>query len=536
LALQLIIALVVSFVAALLFTQLVRLAAWRFDFVDRPEGERKLHARVVPLGGGIAVLVAASTSFLVLLLWPDARREIGQAERELTALLAAAGTLCLIGVIDDRITLRGRQKLLGQVVAAAIVVLAGLRIEQINLLNGSIELGPLAVPFTMFWLLGAINAVNLLDGADGFASTIGIIISGSIAVMAATTGHPAEAMVATVLAGAMMGFLVFNWPPAKIFLGDGGSMMIGLVIGSLAISSSLKGAATVALATPLALLAIPILDSAAAVIRRTLTGRSLYSADRGHLHHRLLATGLGPRAVIACVAVLSAATSAGALLSVYMNNEVLALVCVGAVLSILVAGRIFGYSELVLLADRTLSFCSSLLTLGVNKKNDQRVWQHSVSLQGSRNWNELWSTLTDFAEQQGLARVQLDLSISWLHEAYHAVWRRNQKLERAEAWMTRLPLSSNGRTFGRLEIAGPVNGEPIYTVIGQFSELLETLEPCIHGLAADLPRGPMEAGGEEPTLENHGHISPNQPAEGNDEKSTSSTSHLEKAEPVAESI
>lgn len=489
---ELITVLIVSLVAALVLTPLVRAVARRVDLVDQPERERKLHRRVVPLGGGIAVLLAATAGFSLLLLWPSARTAIAEGQTELMALLSAAGLLCLVGVIDDRVTLRGRQKLLGQIVAVGIVIYAGLRIDEIRVLQWSVELGPLAVPFTMFWLLGAVNALNLLDGADGFASTIGIVISGAIAVMAATTGHPAEALVAAALTGALIGFLVFNWPPAKIFLGDGGSMMIGLAIGVLAIRSSLKGPATVALAAPLALLAIPIADTTAAIVRRSLTGRGLFMPDRGHLHHRLQSSGLGPRMVIACVALICAGTSAGALLSVFMQNEMLAIGCMAAVLGILVVGRVFGYSEVALVANRTLSFGSSLVSFNANKNDDQCVWQHSVSLQGSRNWKELWSTLTDFAEQQGLTRVQLDLTISWLHEAYHAVWRRNQRIERSDVWLTRVPLIADGRTFGRLEIAGAA-GESNHEVFALFAELLESLEPCVQGLAAELPRSPMEA-------------------------------------------
>src|SRR5262249_20696536 len=196
--------------------------------------------------------------------------------------------------------LRGRYKLLGQVFAVGAVLAYGVRVEAVHLFAWRIELGWFAVPFTLFWLLGAINSLNLLDGMDGLLGTVGTIVSLAIAALAAVPGHWAEAAVAATLAGALLGFLRYNWPPATIFLGDAGSMLIGLVIGVLAIRCSLKGTATVALATPMALLIIPIFDTAAAIVRRKLTGRSIYSTDRAHLHHCLLRRAL-PRPVVPLV-------------------------------------------------------------------------------------------------------------------------------------------------------------------------------------------------------------------------------------------
>src|SRR5439155_8367461 len=140
-------------------------------------------------------------------------------------------------------------------------------------------------------LLGAINSLNLIDGMDGLLGSVGLILSLALAVMAALAGHWGAAAVAVALAGALLGFLPFNLPPASVFLGDSGSMLVGLVLGTLAIQSSLKAPATIALATPVALLILPIFDTTVAILLRTMTGRSLYTTDRGHLLHRLLRFG-----------------------------------------------------------------------------------------------------------------------------------------------------------------------------------------------------------------------------------------------------
>src|SRR5205085_4039275 len=213
-----------------------------------------------------------------------------------------------------------------------------------------LDLGPMAIPFTAFFLLGAINSLNLLDGMDGLLSTVALIIILAFTGMAALEAKWTTACVAVTIAGSLLGFLRYNFPPASIYLGDTGSMLIGLVIGSLAIKSSLKGAATVALATPVAILVIPILDTTAAIFRRTLTGRSIYTTDRGHLHHCLLRQGFSKVTVLLFVSLFCLLAVAGAYLSIY--SEWLAVLTALTVAVILVRMRWFGHGEVLLVSDR----------------------------------------------------------------------------------------------------------------------------------------------------------------------------------------
>jgi UDP-GlcNAc:undecaprenyl-phosphate GlcNAc-1-phosphate transferase len=309
--------------------------------------------------------------------------------------------------------------------------------------------------------------------------------------MALVGGHPIDAMIAAALACALLGFLRFNFPPATIFLGDTGSMLIGLVLGVLAIRSSLKGPTTVALAAPAAIMAIPIFDSLAAIIRRVLTGRSIYTTDRGHLHHTMLRRGMSVRSMLLAVAALCAITAIGALTSVYVNNELVALITVAGVIGMLIAFRIFGFAEFVLLSNRMLRFGGSLLPRLSSEMG--LVRQETVRLQGSRNWDELWDSLTEFAEKHQLSAVRLELTMSWLHEGFHAFWERPIPQEARDIWETKLPLAAHGRTLGRLEIAGPLTNDSIYELLSLLAELLESLEPCIHRLTAELPVDNLES-------------------------------------------
>ena len=483
--LSLLLVLVLALVASLALTPMVRALALRCQLVDRPSKDLKLHQRAVPLGGGLAVFAAALLAVLVAALLPGSTlAELQAVGGDLVGLAFASVIIVLVGLADDRFTLRGRQKLAGQLVAITVLINMGLSIRGIEILGLNADLGLLAIPFTVFWLLGAINAVNLLDGADGFATTVGIVISAALATLAALQGHPGIALVAIALTGALVGFLVYNFPPAKIFLGDTGSMLIGLVVGVLAIRGALKGPATVALAAPLAVLTIPILDSVIAVLRRWLTGRSLYVPDRGHLHHNLQRRGLGPRGLLIGISLLCAITAGGALVSIALKNELCAVASAGTVVAALVLSRVFGFSELTMVTQRAFGFGSSLLTSTCG--SSEMIRQETVCLQGSRNWEELWTTLTDFAERHGLSRLRLDLNVPWMHEGFYARWQRGEDSQEAHLWLTRLPLLSGGRVMGRLELAGRANRETAAR-LELLSQLLVELQPCVDRLAGEVP-------------------------------------------------
>jgi UDP-GlcNAc:undecaprenyl-phosphate GlcNAc-1-phosphate transferase len=352
----------VSFVLCVGLTPIVRAAAARAGLVDRPDGLRKMDRGPVPLAGGVAVflsgsivLVAACTIANPLTL------QLAEQARFLVGLLLSGATICLVGLADDRWGLRARYKLLGQFLAVAVVMNAGLMVRTIRLFDWEIDLGLLAIPFTAFWLLGAINSLNLLDGMDGLLGSVGAVISAAMAAMAVLGDQWVAACVAVALTGALIGFLCFNWPPASVFLGDSGSMLIGLVIGVLGIHGSLKSPATIALTAPVAMLAIPIFDTTVAIIRRKLTGRSVSSSDRDHLHHCLLRRGYSNGVVLTFVSFACLATGIGALASLTLKNELFAIFSAAAVAGTFVATRLFGHVELRMMKDRLLASGAALI-------------------------------------------------------------------------------------------------------------------------------------------------------------------------------
>jgi UDP-GlcNAc:undecaprenyl-phosphate GlcNAc-1-phosphate transferase len=474
---------------SLLLIPPARVLARRWGLVDRPDGRRKLHGEAVPLSGGLAVLVVSVAALgLAAAVHGPLAEALAPRATGLVGLLLGALTICAVGVADDCGCLRGRHKLLGQLAAVAVVLAFGVRIESVRLFDGRVELGLLSVPFTLFWLLGAINALNLLDGMDGLLGTVGGLISLALGAMALMQGDAATAAVAAAVAGAVLGFLRYNLPPATVFLGDCGSMLIGLIVGVLAIQGSLKGPATVALAAPTALLIIPIFDTAAAIVRRKLTGRSVYSTDRGHLHHCLLRRGLSIRAALLVVSALCLVTVLGVLASVAWNNEALALLSAGAVVATLVLTRLFGHAELVLLQKRLGSVAASFLA---RPRGEAR--ELAVRLQGSADWGELWARLTECAARIDLQSARLDVNAPAIQEGYHAVWARDGADEDEAGqglWRAEIPLSACGHTVGRVEVTGRRDGECVSSKIAELARLVAEIEEAVAGLA--LRRHPAQ--------------------------------------------
>jgi UDP-GlcNAc:undecaprenyl-phosphate GlcNAc-1-phosphate transferase len=287
-------AFVVAALIALLLTPVVRLVAIRLDNIDSPD-ERRVNEVPIPRGGGVAV--AAAFLFVAIGgIWLNSQTGEVPVPRgldpvELAALFAGGVLATILGVLDDTFQLRARWQLLGQLVLAVIAVAAGLVVTGINnpFGPGSVALtGPFAIGFTMLWIVGMINSINFIDGLDGLSSGIALIAAATLGLISLTTAvaQPFIGILCFGLAGALLGFLRWNFHPATIFIGTAGVMFVGYTLAVL----SIMGTAKVAVA--LLVLGVPIIDTFWILVRRIATGNSPFTPDRGHIHHRLLDLGL----------------------------------------------------------------------------------------------------------------------------------------------------------------------------------------------------------------------------------------------------
>ncbi|MEK4384826.1 MraY family glycosyltransferase [Solibacillus sp. FSL W7-1464] len=294
------VSLIVAFIAAIILTPLVKRLAFRLGAVDAPN-YRKVHARIMPRLGGLAIYAAFIIGVLLLKLVTNFQSDY------LYAILLAATIIVVTGIIDDMREISAKAKLLGQIVAACIVVFGGgIQIENINLpFGGELEFGWLGIPFTIIWIVGITNAINLIDGLDGLAAGVSTIALMTLAVMAMLMGNGIVIALAAILAAATIGFLFFNFHPAKIFMGDTGALFLGFMISVLALLG-FKNVAVISFVIPVIMLGVPISDTFFAIVRRLRSGKKWSDPDKSHLHHRLLDLGFSHRQTVMIIYAMAA--------------------------------------------------------------------------------------------------------------------------------------------------------------------------------------------------------------------------------------
>ena len=329
---------------ALIITPGVIAFARRTGALDKPDA-RKVHVRPIPRIGGIGIYAAFMVSILVQLLFVDLTPEFMMS---LIGLMVGGTIVVAIGIIDDYCDLPAKVKLLGQIVAAAVLVIAfDVRIDFItDPLGDFIYLEWFAIPATIFWVVGLTNTVNLIDGLDGLAAGVSSIAAVTIFLVAMEEGIPFVAMVTAALAGAAVGFLYYNFNPARIFMGDTGSMFLGFMLAGISVVGAVKSAATIALIVPILALGLPILDTTFAIVRRARNHRPIFKPDKGHLHHRLLAHGFTQKQAVLLMYVVSALFGLCAIALTAVSTQAAALIILIVAAAVLVGARKLGILQL----------------------------------------------------------------------------------------------------------------------------------------------------------------------------------------------
>jgi UDP-GlcNAc:undecaprenyl-phosphate/decaprenyl-phosphate GlcNAc-1-phosphate transferase len=302
-----------ALVAALVITPVVRRLAHQFNLLDHPGEHRKVHRVPVPRLGGVAMVMAFAVGVALATIGTGDLDAAGLRPNRAPAILAGVALLLVLGIVDDTRGMRAVVKLVVQVAAAVVAAALGLTIERLHLPWGVLELGALSLPLTLAWIVGVINAVNLIDGLDGLASGVVLTVLGAFGVLAAVDGPDPTLYIVAATVGAAAGFLAYNLHPASIIMGDTGSMFLGFVVAAIGISLTQDGSQPVAPWVPAVALGVPILDTLWAIVRRTARGAAFYVADRGHIHHQLLRVGFSQRDAMLSLTAVSAALAMVAL-------------------------------------------------------------------------------------------------------------------------------------------------------------------------------------------------------------------------------
>jgi UDP-GlcNAc:undecaprenyl-phosphate/decaprenyl-phosphate GlcNAc-1-phosphate transferase len=334
----------VAMAGCVLTTPLVTWFASWVGAIDRPDQFRRIHQGAIPRLGGLALAMGVAAGVVLTFLHEPFRdRAVGElGSSHHWSVLVAGLIILVVGFIDDTRSLGPRTKLLGQALAVLALYVGGIRIQSIEVLSLSLNLSfpsihfsvigfpvELALPsllVTMFWFLGCMNVWNLIDGMDGLASGVGLLVSGTLTLVAIHNENYEVAVIAVALAGSLAGFLLYNWHPACIFLGDSGALLIGLLIGVIGVEGSMEGPSAISILFPILAMGLPISDTAMAIFRRWLRNLPLSAADRRHVHHLLIGLGLNPRQAALMLYCFSGFLCGAVMLGVALRNEYLTLI------------------------------------------------------------------------------------------------------------------------------------------------------------------------------------------------------------------
>ena len=318
--------LAVTFIISCMMGPVAIKLAPKVGAIDIPKDARRMHSKPMPRFGGFAMFVATEIGLIAFCL----------GYTKMITIIIGGVLIYAVGVYDDIKGMGAKVKFLLQMLCAAFVYIGGVRIEFVrNPFNQEAYIHfPVIVSFfiTVIWIVGITNTINLIDGLDGLAAGVAAIASASISYTAVLSGQYGVGLAMLAVTGSAIGFLPFNFHPAKTFMGDSGSLYLGFMIASISTYGSTKGATLIATIVPFLVLGVPIFDTAFAIIRRSVNGRPVMSADKGHLHHRIINTGIGQRRTVLIMYCISAIMGIIAILFVQRIYVEVVLLSVVAVL------------------------------------------------------------------------------------------------------------------------------------------------------------------------------------------------------------
>ena len=447
-----------ALLASLALTYVVRERARRALLFD-PTGDRKLHTQPIPRVGGIAIFWSVSLALLAMTMLAGFDGA-GLSGSKLLVIIVGGAAIHLLGLWDDLRNIRAPYKFALQIAIAAAIFMAGVRIDTIALpLLGQINFGPVAaLLFTILWFVGITNAFNLIDGLDGLASGAAMFALTTMFVVATINGQAGAALVTLAVAGATLGFLRYNFHPASIFLGDSGSLYLGFMLAGIGAISSQKGSTVVAIAIPLVSLGLPVLDTMLAIVRRFLRGQPIFTADRGHIHHRLLNLGLSPAKVALLMYAGCAVLALGGMLLVNSSGYVaVVLVIIGLGVGLVIQRlRYYEFEEL-----------GRLVRRGVRQRrvigNGVRMREAGMCIAEQRDLNRVFDVLESSFAADDFRRAEVRLRPSFVAagsvrmaadrrlEDDVAIWSWNRgDAEDPALWEIKLPLLSGASRIGSM--------------------------------------------------------------------------------------
>lgn len=308
-AIQLFLPMITAFIISLLATPIIIKVAHHVGAIDVPKDNRRVHKEPIPRLGGLAIFVAVMISLFLFIDLPTSK---------LFAIMVGSLIIVFLGFVDDIAPIQAKYKLMVQILAAFILVFADIRITWVsslfNMQQSFMVDEFLGTAITILWIVGITNTLNLIDGLDGLAGGISTISAFTLAYVAFINGRTETAIITLIIAGACLGFLPYNFNPARIFMGDTGALFLGFILSAISIEGTIKSATAIAFFAPVLALGIPIFDTFFSIVRRTAKGQHPFEADKGHLHHRILGMGFGQKRTVLLLYLINTLLGLGGVL------------------------------------------------------------------------------------------------------------------------------------------------------------------------------------------------------------------------------
>jgi len=440
--------LTVPLVLSLIFVYLMRALSFKLGAVDKGAG-RRAHTGTIPRLGGIGIFLA----FIIPFSFSLTRGEWDAFHERMVGVLIGSTMIFLLGVYDDIRGARIRHKLFVEILAATVIYAWGIRVTIIsNPFGAPLDLGLLSLPVTVLWIIVITNSINLIDGLDGLAAGTVIFVSATLFLFSGADVH--MQLVYVILAGSLLGFLRYNFPPASIFMGDSGSLFLGFFLGSVSIISSHKATAIATLMIPVFAFSLPLMDMLYAVMRRFYRGVPLGEADKEHIHHKLLEKGLSKKRVLMVLYSVNIVIMLGVLLVIQRQRDMSYVGLVLLVVFAIFGLRVLGYVEFLPFMKETLR------NHAIRRKRkyfNYVIARFRRNASKSKSLDEFWADLTELMSEYHFSSADVSIDIPGVKNPVYAFHNREEPGK--PMTLTFAIVDSTERTLGNVRVSKQMDDE-----------------------------------------------------------------------------
>lgn len=482
----------ISLILSLILSPLMGKLGTQLGAVDMPSS-RKVHTKPIPRTGGLAIFIAFMLTLLISTCFMTRVSDLLVLDRQIIFFFLGAAICFATGLVDDFHRLKPGIKFIMQIAGASVAFAGGLRIDQFDIMGISVGFGFSSYFITMLWFILFINAVNLVDGLDGLAAGVVFFTAAVMVVLSVMSNSFLSAMLFSALGGAVLGFLRYNFNPATIFLGDGGSYFLGYAVAGFSIMGSVKSQVSAALLIPLLALGIPLFDTILSPLRRFARGRKMFAPDNGHIHHRLLDMGLTARKAVLIIYVLTFGLCLAAVIMVNIRDEQAGLFLIVLGAGAILFTRKLGYFEYIA-SDKIYGWFRDFADEAGLSRDRRSFLSLQIDMSKSTRFDDLWATFCRAVKmlEFDLVELELDQKSDFLKEGNRDQlrWQRDNFDDRMDLdndYLLKLELplvEKDQESYGTLRLVKNLRRNPVsHYTFRRVEQLRRTFMAALESIA-----------------------------------------------------